>query len=396
MHRFFTFPTHLLHEFLINLITLAELGLFYVKEDVGEFLSCKFCPFRIHPEDFPQYFANGPENARDIIIREQQKSNCKICHVNSRNVPMGNVTCGLNYKFEAHRLYSLLKKDDWQHVEPSALAKSGFYYTGDGDNVRCAFCNLEVRGWEEGDTPDREHTRWNPDCPFLLRDRNIINIAIGQEETDIKHDHISARINIGVNPFVPQEKQLEKYGPNIQLVNLSNSFLVTPRDLNIQDWSKPVNPNFATLTSRIGSFKRFWPKSLKQTPLEMAQAGFYHTGIADQAICFHCNLGLRDWVVDDDPLVQHCKWNSNCQYLIMCKGANYVEQVLHVMKTDEKTMSKRKSDGDIHCLKCGMNNVSKVNLPCGHMTLCNDCSADHFCRDCGGETIAQVKVPGFS
>ncbi|CAB3388883.1 Hypothetical predicted protein [Cloeon dipterum] len=75
----------------------------------------------------------------------------------SENVPMGkSLDDHLNYNYEAHRLYSLLKKNDWQYVTPFDLAKSGFYYSGCEDNVICVFCNLEVRGWEEGDTPDEE------------------------------------------------------------------------------------------------------------------------------------------------------------------------------------------------------------------------------------------------
>ncbi|CAB3387127.1 Hypothetical predicted protein [Cloeon dipterum] len=246
----------------------------------------------------------------------QEKHKCDDSD-KSRNVPMGNTNSVLNYKFEAHRLYSLLKKIDWEHVEPFGLAKSGFYYTGEGDNVRCTFCNVEIRGWEKGDTPDGEHRRWNPNCPFLCNDRGIINIEIGYENMDVSHDSLPAKINIGVNPFVTQEKLFEKYGQNIKFVRKSNRFILTPHDLNIFEWSKPLNPNFATLKSRINSFKDFWPKSQQKTPLEMAQAGFYYTGKADKTICFHCNFGLHDWVPEDDPCIQHCRWNSNCQYLLI-------------------------------------------------------------------------------
>ncbi|CAB3386804.1 Hypothetical predicted protein [Cloeon dipterum] len=275
---------------------------------------------------------------------------------------MGNdVDSVLNYKFEAHRLYSLKKKTDWLFVEPFGLAKSGFYYTGDGDNVRCAFCNLEVRGWEEGDTPDGEHRRWNQNCPFLQSQKSVFNIPIGSEQTEMKHDGLS-KINIGSNPFAVPEG-LKKFGPNVGFVRNSNTFLVTPHELNIHDWSAPLNPKYTTFNSRIDSFKNFWPKSHRQTPLEMALAGFFYTGTGDRAICFHCNLGLKDWDPNDDPYVQHCKWNSSCQYLLMRKGSNFMKQVLHCDRKKESSVeaTKEHRDGALNCSICRSKEVSKLS-----------------------------------
>lgn len=103
-----------------------------------------------------------------------------------------------NYMFEAHRLYSLLVST-WKnrHISIYDLAKNGFYFTGQDDNCRCVFCKLEVRGWEQGDTADAEHLRWNPRCAFLQPNNQTGNKAIGEEQTDeVGHD------NINSNPFV--------------------------------------------------------------------------------------------------------------------------------------------------------------------------------------------------
>ncbi|XP_065342663.1 death-associated inhibitor of apoptosis 2-like [Cloeon dipterum] len=133
-----------------------------------------------------------------MIFGLPEKAYCKIWDVGSKNMPMGNAR---NYYFEAHRLYSLLKKNDWQYVGPFSLAKNGFFYTGDGDNVRCVFCNLEVRGWEEGDTADGEHRRWNPNCPFLRNEQSVGNVKIGSEQTDLKHDALVAIIPKGAQSY---------------------------------------------------------------------------------------------------------------------------------------------------------------------------------------------------
>ncbi|CAB3388897.1 Hypothetical predicted protein, partial [Cloeon dipterum] len=150
MHRLFTFPLvfHRLFQFEL-LHFLSDLGFYFSNECVN----CKFCGFVITTGQLSEYFSHGLEHVRKVILKFHK--NCKIDGNDSENVPMGkSLDDHLNYNYEAHRLYSLLKKNDWQYVTPFDLAKSGFYYSGREDNVICVFCNLEVRGWEEGDTPD--------------------------------------------------------------------------------------------------------------------------------------------------------------------------------------------------------------------------------------------------
>lgn len=53
------------------------------------------------------------------------------------------------------------------YVNVRELAKSGFYYIGFDDIVECCFCGIRIRAWEAEDTPESEHQRWSPYCPFL-------------------------------------------------------------------------------------------------------------------------------------------------------------------------------------------------------------------------------------
>nr|XP_060627464.1 baculoviral IAP repeat-containing protein 7 isoform X1 [Anolis sagrei ordinatus] len=65
----------------------------------------------------------------------------------------------------------------YAHVSPEELVGAGFFYTGDGDWVRCFYCDGALRNWERGDDPWVEHARWFPRCKFLLesRGRDFIN-----------------------------------------------------------------------------------------------------------------------------------------------------------------------------------------------------------------------------
>ncbi|NXB54324.1 BIR7B protein, partial [Leucopsar rothschildi] len=56
-------------------------------------------------------------------------------------------------------------------VHPEQLARAGFFYTGQGDMVRCFYCDGGVRSWSFGDDPWREHAKWYPECEFLLHSR---------------------------------------------------------------------------------------------------------------------------------------------------------------------------------------------------------------------------------
>lgn len=72
-------------------------------------------------------------------------------------------------------------------------------------------------------------------------------------------------------------------------------------------------------TARLRSFD-VWPKSMKQTPKKLSDAGFFYTKTGDCVICFSCGGGLCDWDEEDDPWEQHALWHSKCDYLQLIKG----------------------------------------------------------------------------
>ncbi|XP_059479670.1 E3 ubiquitin-protein ligase XIAP-like [Neocloeon triangulifer] len=375
LHRLFTFPTN----FEIDSRPLAEAGLFWDRDK--EAIKCYFC--KIETTDVNRFTG---KTAGEVL---KMKSTCGIGQKTSKNVPIGGTE---NYKFESHRLYSLLKKKDWNFVTPEDLAKSGFYYSGQEDNCRCIYCNLEVRGWEEGDTPDGEHKRWNPNCPFMNNPEAVVNIKIGQELTEQYCDSIGKnKIGIGSNPF--KFESLEKYGSNIKMK--SENPLVTAHDLNIHDYTSPKHPEKIFKSERLKTFKN-WPKGLSQTPEVLANSGFYYTGSGDRVVCFHCNLGLKDWAPGDDPFTEHAKWNSGCQHLIMQKGTDFIRQILHEdksKKNEQAMKTSTSSSNKLLCFNCNINRVAKVNLPCGHVNLCNECNANN-CVDssCSQQILGEITV----
>ena len=68
---------------------------------------------------------------------------------------------------ESKRLESFSGWPASSPVKPDELAKAGFYYTRDNDEVRCFSCNLHLNNWEKGDDARQEHQEKSPGCSFI-------------------------------------------------------------------------------------------------------------------------------------------------------------------------------------------------------------------------------------
>lgn len=198
-----------------------------------------------------------------FILYPERTDNCRILE-------------GNEVKDERLRLASFVH---WpvSFISKESLAKSGFYYTHQSDEVQCAYCAGVIGRWEEGDDPFVEHEKFFPMCQKVL-------------ENAIRSDPLPDP-SIGIQP--------------VQL---------------------PHMPELSTLDARIRTFKR-WTMGHVQDPARLAQAGFYYLGIADEVRCFHCDGGLRFWLVDDDPWFEHARCFPKCQFVQLVKGQLFIENV---------------------------------------------------------------------
>ncbi|XDV23980.1 hypothetical protein PO909_028303, partial [Leuciscus waleckii] len=157
-------------------------------------------------------------------------------------------------------------------VTPAELAKSGFYYLGQGDRVACFSCGGQLSNWEPGDRAVSEHQRHYPNCRFVRGDRaDNVPLSGGC------------------------------------LSNVSNSAMQQCEE-------------------RLLTFVN-WPSRITVQPDQLAKAGFYYVGRNDDVKCFCCDGGLRCWESGDDPWVEHAKWLPICEYLLQEKGQEFVHQI---------------------------------------------------------------------
>lgn len=229
------------------------------------------------------------------------------------------------------------------------LARNGFYYLGRGDEVRCAFCKVEIMRWVEGDDPAKDHQRWAPQCPFVRK-------LTGTDTAG--RDECGSRL---------------------------------PSDTS-QRMNGPVHPRYASEAARLRSFQD-WPRCMRQKPEDLAEAGFFYTGQGDKTKCFYCDGGLKDWETDDVPWEQHARWFDRCAYVQLVKGRDYVQKVMTeacaVSAEAEKEVEPEKPavessapteppennlDDSKVCKICYAEERNVCFVPCGHVVACAKCA----------------------
>lgn len=74
---------------------------------------------------------------------------------------------GEKMRYLSNRLKSFENWKNTEIIKPTELASCGFYYLGEGDRVKCAFCNLGLENFDKGDVARDEHMKWKNDCLLI-------------------------------------------------------------------------------------------------------------------------------------------------------------------------------------------------------------------------------------
>ena len=235
----------------------------------------------------------------------------------------------LDFRSEADRLASFAH---WtvSFIQPTDLAKAGFYSLNNLDSCKCAFCHNCVGDWVEGDQPMEEHRALFPLCPFI-QGRDVGNVPITNNDNDpVLRPQAGGADETGIrwqsshrNPNSGPEQM-----PTVVSAPLAGG--KSPESIGIMKHSGPLHPQHATLEARLRTFRE-WPPALRQQPDELADAGFYYIGCSDQVEyimveqilshtlsfnlnvallqvkCFYCDGGLRNWQPEDAPWVEHAR-----------------------------------------------------------------------------------------
>ncbi|XP_076658287.1 death-associated inhibitor of apoptosis 1-like [Halictus rubicundus] len=276
------------------------------------------------------------ELGSDLSIKSS--ANSKLTPSTPTTHSLNDEVDNIDYHFEQARLQSF---ENWPVpyiIEPKRLAAAGFYYTGEGDKVRCFECRAEIYKWVKGDEPMVEHQRHSERCRFI-RKINCGNVPIGVDPNTVLSPRPRSRDVCG--PYGVEYKPTS--GPDndnltseLQLPNIAKLSYV-----GILRPEGPVHSKYVTYYARLRTFE-IWPKQMAQKKEQLADAGFYYAGISDQTLCFYCGGRLKDWELGDEPWERHAKSFPKCYYVLMNKkGQDYVNKVSgqHISPpTKEETM----------------------------------------------------------
>ncbi|AXU41708.1 IAP-3 [Spodoptera eridania nucleopolyhedrovirus] len=255
------------------------------------------------------------------------------------------------------RLNSFAEWPTWAQVSPFHLALSGFYYIGRGDEVRCAFCKVEIMNWKRGDDPLVDHKRWAPQCAFA---RNVCSIST-----------IAKTIAYG-----------EDGGASNETPSTSSKDVCGTGDTMVP---KPKHEAYAEYKDRLATYTN-WPRDINQSPQDLANAGFFYTGRNAEVRCFQSDCGLSDWEPTDDPWREHARWFPRCQYVISVKGKDYVQESVSQACVIKETAaaatrtprlsssSSNNEEDEKMCKICFDRPRNMCFVPCGHVIACEKCA----------------------
>ena len=214
--------------------------------------------------------------------------------------------------FEADRLASFQTWPSDAPVRPIPLAKAGFYYYGQNDEVKCFSCRGRVLQWAPGDEPMTEHRRHFPYCPFLISPASSGNVPLSSQSGSIfSYGTVDLPDNIGgiyggINDMNIQPHRGTSVGKQaVQLAGYSISNLP-----NVFCSSVPIPFNREEMRfeeKRLDTLEK-WPKKDRIDPKLVAASGLFFVGPGDKVKCAFCNGAMMNWDTGDHPGEEHFKY----------------------------------------------------------------------------------------
>ncbi|KAK0168560.1 hypothetical protein PV327_002346 [Microctonus hyperodae] len=201
---------------------------------------------------------------------------------------------------EENRLRTFAKWPENAAVNPSRMAKGGFYYTGRNTEVQCFLCEIRITDWNYGDQVMVRHRQARPDCPFVQDPSNTCNIPMVEMSNNIRTQPTSSSLS-----------------PNTLLSSSSSSSAAenvggSSRDCRIVQSQNP-RIEYGSYQQRLRSFVN-WPTTAAVTPESLARAGFYYLQKEDMVECAFCRGILRAWMPNDDPNSEHMIIFPHCDF----------------------------------------------------------------------------------
>ncbi|KAH3736435.1 hypothetical protein DPMN_042998 [Dreissena polymorpha] len=150
--------------------------------------------------------------------------------------------------------------------------------------------------------------------------------------------HQVNRSEYDIPMFTPLESNIRETTASVQIEDSHN------RDERQQAGADEAS--FDAMTEIYHTFdsrkETFASSPLRHMEEELAEAGFWYTGMGDTVECYACAGQLTDWAFGSDPWKRHCLRYPNCPFANEKKG----EQFIMMMIDDEQVMSGAQANCD--------------------------------------------------
>lgn len=139
----------------------------------------------------------------------------------------------MNYEF--CRLLSFNSWPSDSPVFPIKLAKAGFYFTGNRDEVKCCQCGAVKSAWLAGDEPYEIHRQLNPGCLLLIEGNEQVNIPFSKNVENQEESSLIQRLD----NVIEQRERVTEDSPNNTSEVGANSGESSGKDNVPEDFQQP-------------------------------------------------------------------------------------------------------------------------------------------------------------
>ncbi|GAB0095619.1 hypothetical protein DMENIID0001_110180 [Sergentomyia squamirostris] len=380
--------------------SLALQGFVLVAQTAADEVECAFCHLRI------SYWDSGDDTVREHL---RLSNNCPLLRgVTTENIPindkvMHRLLRRINRQYlslpvsdfcrEERRLQSF---SEWPGASPEDeknLAQMGFFYAGSGWRVECIFCHMctEARPPSVGDMLTR-HLELAPGCPLILG-RATTNVPL---EPSAHYERLIYELS-GQKPssdtlVLPAEAHALAHELSKMPQRDPRRVTVISNPLSERYINVPFGRDLHMEKNRLSTF-RYWRGNVNKR--QLARFGFFYTGIDDNVQCIFCRVQMSNWHVDSDILNSHMS-RTNCPLMrglptvnIPLDASSFERNLdeaydgtsprenspLHSgSDKDDDDEEEDEKNGEKRCKICFEGEYETVFLPCGHVSMCFECS----------------------
>ncbi|XP_065183308.1 uncharacterized protein LOC135814159 [Sycon ciliatum] len=340
------------------------------------------CPFLVHRQRAPQCpFLRTLEQGRAFEIVTHNGEVVRDVHENNR-------TGMFSEHYRLSSFTAAVRVSGLAAMATVALAEHGFYHTGFGCIVRCAFCKLTMDGEQvEEAALHRQHRFRSPFCK-LVRGQCPEN-EIGQKaEDDVERDEVAeddmATEKVRFATFrdwpedvpvcvgklaatgfyyagegtkltcfscqaVIQHYSTGRSVSEAHMVQMPSCPQLTGSDMSNVPLEVPAIgalERLQDLPARTATFHS-WHTRVPISGEELADAGFFSLDVGDVVLCAYCQLEVRHWRPGQTAWGRHRQQSPGCEHVRRNCPANpavYAEEFYRRVNRHVKRTARQVSD----------------------------------------------------